>query len=196
MNTFTAWASRTRARARRTDRPAASPRADARGRRPRRPSLRVPRSRAFLPHRHDAAHRARDGALHVQEVTLGVHLVHGQPDLRALPGTHVARHPLALDHARRIGARSDRARLPVPRVAVRVRPAVERVAVDDTLEAPALADAGDLHLLAFLELLHGHDAARLRRLAREGELAQHPRRRAQARFRGVTLLRLGSALRL
>src|SRR4029077_7121222 len=93
-------------------------------------------------------------------------------------------------------ARADRAGLPVPRVAVRAGAPVEAVAMHHALEAAALADAGDLHLLAGGEGLDGDDAAGLRRLAAQGEFAQHARRVLDARLRGVHALRLRGALGL
>src|SRR6267143_433391 len=87
-------------------------------------------------------------AAHEQEVALGVHSDHDQPELGEVPRSHVARHPLALDDPRWVGTGGDGARLAVPRVAVGLRPAVEVVAVDDALEAPALGDAADLHTVA------------------------------------------------
>src|SRR5256885_9328230 len=55
---------------------------------------------------------------------------HPEAELGEAACAHVARHPLALDDARRVGARGDRARLAVPRVAVRLGPAAEVMAVD------------------------------------------------------------------
>src|SRR5258705_3720259 len=103
---------------------------------------------SLLGHGDDPVPGAGNGAAHEQEVALGVHLDHGEPQLGVPLGAHVPRHPLALDDARRVGARADRARLPVPRVAMARRTAAEAVAVDDALEATALGGAGDLDPLA------------------------------------------------
>src|SRR6185295_13755292 len=72
---------------------------------------------SLLGHGDDPVPGARNGAADEQEVALGVDLDHGEPELGVARGPHVARHPLALDDARRVGARADRARLPVPWVA-------------------------------------------------------------------------------
>src|SRR5919107_2503131 len=86
----------------------------------------------------DAVLGAWNGAADEQEIALGVHLDHRESELGVPLGAHVPGHPLALDDARRVGARADRARLPVPCVAVRGRSATEAVAVDHALEAAAL----------------------------------------------------------
>src|SRR5690606_5843413 len=64
--------------------------------------------------------------------------------------------------ARRIRAGADRARVAVARVAVRSRAATKAVAMDDTLEAPALRGPGHLDEFALGEHLDGHQRTRLR----------------------------------
>ena len=66
-------------------------------------------------------------------------------------GAVVARHLLAFDDARWIGAGTDRARAAMLRVAVRVRSTTEAPALDDALEAAALCRARDLHDVTDLE---------------------------------------------
>src|SRR6185437_6146618 len=69
---------------------------------------------------------------------------------------HPAGHPDALEDARRIRARADRARLADVVRAVRDRAAAEVVPLDRSLEALADPDPGDLDLVARLEDLDGH----------------------------------------
>src|SRR3954453_22354505 len=109
---------------------------------------------SLLGHGDDPVPGTGNGAADEQEGALGVHLDHGEPQLGMALGAHVARHPLALDDAGRVGARADRARLPVPRVAVARRPAAEPVAVDDALEAAAFRGPGDLDPLTGGEDVH------------------------------------------
>src|SRR4029079_474890 len=73
----------------------------------------------------------------------------------------VARHALALDDARRVGARSDRARTTVLRVAVRIRTTACFVALHDALEAAALRGPGDFDRLANREHVDLHDVANI-----------------------------------
>src|SRR6266508_4654246 len=75
-----------------------------------------------------AVHRARHRAPHEQQIALGVHLHDAEPQLGEVARAHVARHPLPLDDARGIGARRDRAGLPLPGVPMRLRSAVEVMA--------------------------------------------------------------------
>ena len=99
-------------------------------------------------------------------------------------------HLLALDHARRIRARSDGTGTTVLRVAVRVRTAMEAIALHDALEAATLRGAGDLDHLARREDADVDDFAHLVRrdfrvLARrvvETEAAEHGRRRSRPAF--------------
>src|SRR5438445_213733 len=102
-------------------------------------------------HLHDPVLRARDGALHEQEVLLGVDLEHGQPELRNALATHAAGHLDALPDARRRRRRADRARLADVVRAVRPGAGAEVVALDRALEALADPDPGDLDLVARLE---------------------------------------------
>ena len=95
---------------------------------------------------HDAAGRTGDRAADVDQVALRVDFLDAEVRLRVTRVAVVARHLLALDDARRIGARSDGARTAVLRVAVRVRTAADAVALHDALEATTLRRAGDLHL--------------------------------------------------
>src|SRR4051812_46727730 len=111
---------------------------------------------SLLGHGDDPVPGTRNGAAYEQEIALRIHLHHGEPELGMPLGPHVAGHPLAFDDARRVGARADRARLPVPRVAVRGRSAAEAMAVHHALEAPALGGAGDLDPLAGGEDVHLH----------------------------------------
>src|SRR5262249_41146056 len=102
---------------------------------------------ALLPNRHVAVGRPRYGAAHEQQVAIGIHADDRQAQLGEVAVAHVARHPLALDDARRIGPRSDRARLAVTRVAVGRRSSTEMIPVHDPLEPFALRDTRDLHPL-------------------------------------------------
>src|ERR671910_3818593 len=95
--------------------------------------------------RHDSVLGARDGASYEQKVPLRVYFDDTEAQLGVPFRTHVTGHPLALDDARRIGARADRARLPVPRVAVRRGTTAETIAVHHALESSALSGPGDLH---------------------------------------------------
>src|SRR2546427_9149155 len=89
----------------------------------------------------EPVHRTGHRAAHEQEIPLGVDPHDAQADLGEVAGAHVPGHPLAFDDARRVGTRSDRPRLTVPGIAVRLGAAVEVVAVHDTLEAAALGHA-------------------------------------------------------
>src|SRR5262249_48103805 len=122
----------------------------------------------------------------------------------------VTRHTLALDDARRVGARSDGAGTTVLRVAVRVGTAAGLVALDDALEAAALRRAGDLDRVADGEHVDLHEVAdvvrrdldlRVARLV-EPNAAQHRGRIVEARllpvpdFRQVRAATLRRALAL
>src|SRR5712664_1843232 len=98
-----------------------------------------------------AVHRARHGAAHEQEIALRVDPHDAQTDLGGVALPNEPRQALAFDDARRVGARSDRSRLAVPRVAVGLGAAVEVMAVDDALETAALRHAADFHAIAFGE---------------------------------------------
>src|SRR2546426_6854956 len=93
---------------------------------------------SLLADREEAVHRPRHRAPHEQKIPLRVHLHDPQAQLGEAPRAHVARHALALDDARRVGAGGDRARLAVARVTVRLRPAREVMAVHHALEAAPL----------------------------------------------------------
>src|SRR6185503_1104403 len=150
---------------------------------------------SLLGHGDDPVLGTGNGAPDEQEVALGVHLDHGEPQLGVALGAHVPRHPLALDDAGRIGAGADGARLAVARVAVGRRTAAEAVAVDDALEAAALGGTGDLDPLAGGEDVDLDLGTRRRRLAAEAEDPKHLRRRVEPRLLGVAQLRLGGPLR-
>src|SRR5437667_11352316 len=96
-------------------------------------------------------HRSRHRAAHEQEIALGVDPHDAQADLGKVARAHVPGHALALDDARRVGARRDRARLAVPRVAVGLGAAVEVMAVHDALKAAAFRQAAYLRAIAFCE---------------------------------------------
>src|SRR3984957_20446571 len=135
------------------------------------------------------SHRAAD----VDEMALRVDLLDPEMSLRVLLVAVVTGHLLALDHARRVGARSDRTGPAVLRVTVRVRSAAKRPALDDALEPAALRRARHLHLVA-----HGEDPdidgrpdgerrhfGGLRTII-QPDRAQHGRRRIESRLLGVT----------
>src|SRR5260221_14776290 len=82
----------------------------------------------------EAVHRTRHRAPHEQEIALGVDLHDAQADLGEVAGAHVPGHALALDDARRVGTRSDRPRLAVACIAVRLGTAVEVMAGHYSLE--------------------------------------------------------------
>src|SRR5205814_5684524 len=113
-----------------------------------------------------------------QQVLAGAHVDHGQPALGHALGAHVARAADALEHPRGSGARADRARRADVVRAVARGAAAELVALDRALEALALADAGDLDLLAGLERRGGHRLAdgQLARLVAELGEVLHRRR--------------------
>src|SRR4051812_43671410 len=102
---------------------------------------------SLLGHDNDAVLGSGNGAADEEEIPLRVYAHHPKPDLRVTLGAHVARHPLALDHSRRVGAWADRARLPVAGIAVRGRTTAEMVAVHHALEPASLGGAGDLDQL-------------------------------------------------
>src|SRR5439155_904095 len=127
------------------------------------------------------------------------HLHDPQAELGEAPRAHMARHALALDDARRVGAGRDRARLAVARVAVRLRPARDVVAVHHALAAAPLRHARDLYSLARLEDRDGDRLARLgrlRSLTGQGEGVEHAGRDLEARPLHVAQQRARGALRL
>src|SRR5947209_8040371 len=99
----------------------------------------------LLPDDHDAAGLPGDRTADVDQIALHVELLDAEIGLRVALVAIVARHGLALDDARRIGAGSDGAGTTVLRVAVRVRTTARLVALDDALEPAALRRARDLH---------------------------------------------------
>src|SRR5207245_3631213 len=111
---------------------------------------------SLLADREEPVHRTRHRAAHEQEIPLGVYLHDPQAQLGEAPRAHMARHALSLDDARGVGARGDRAGLAVARVAVRLRPTPEVMAVHHALEAAPLRHPRDLHPLARLEDVDGH----------------------------------------
>src|SRR5262245_20134372 len=121
----------------------------------------------MLPDLEQAVLRARDGALHEQEVALDIDRVNREPDLGDAARAHVSGHANTLEDARRRRRRADRAGLADVVRAVRLRTALEVVALDRALEALADRDAGNLDLVAGIEDLDG-DVLTLDRL---GEVA-------------------------
>src|ERR1043166_7593003 len=99
----------------------------------------------------EAVRRAGDRTPDEQNVLLGVHT----GDHEILDGerlaAHATRQPLALDDARRIGRRADRARLATHRRAVRRRAGREAVALEHARESATLRHALDVDVLALLE---------------------------------------------
>src|SRR5439155_7136164 len=144
----------------------------------------------------ETVHRTRHRAAHEQEIALGVDLHDAQADLGEVTGAHMSRHPLALDAARRIGARRDRPRLAVARIAVRLGTAMEVMAVHDALKAAALGDAAHLDAIACREDRDSHGGAGRRRLAADREAADDARRGLDAALLRVARERLGCARRL
>src|SRR5262245_23530040 len=133
---------------------------------------------APLENEDEAVRRTGDRAPDEQHVLLGVdagdHEVLGRQRLAA----HAARQALALDDARRVRGRADRARLAAHRGAVRGVTALEPVTLDDAREAATLRRALDVHVLALLEH-RGVErlAERVGRDVGDAELAQVTRRR-------------------
>src|SRR5258705_8775546 len=132
---------------------------------------------SLLANRDEAVHRSRHRSAHKQQIPLGVDPDDPQAELGEVAGAHMPGHALAFDDARGIRAGSDRARLAVTRVAVRLRTAGEVMAVHDALKAAALRDAADLHAIAFGEDGHRDRGTGRGRLARDVEAADDARRR-------------------
>src|SRR3989440_2993670 len=155
---------------------------------------------SLFAHRDEPVERARHRATHEQQVALGIDPHHTEAELRKAPGPHVPGHPLSFDDSRRVGSRSDRPGLAVPRVAVGLGAAAEVMAVHHALEAAALGDAGDLHAVALREDRHRHVLARLwdppLALRDQHEAPQHLRRRLEAGLLHVAGQGFGGALRL
>src|SRR3954466_10691023 len=116
---------------------------------------------AIGPHLHDPVARPGDRAADEQQVVVHADVDDGQAALGDALGAHVARAADALEHSRGRGARADRARRAHVVRAVADRAAGELVALDRALEALALADAGDLDLLAGRKRLGGDGVADL-----------------------------------
>src|SRR2546427_7247020 len=119
----------------------------------------------LLAHGQEAVHRPGDRAPDEQQVARRIDLAHPEAHLREAARAHVAGHALALDDARRIGARGDGAGLAVPGIAVRLRTAGEVMAMHHALEPAPLRDAGDLDAIAGREDRHRDGLPRLGRLA-------------------------------
>src|SRR5690606_10210144 len=99
-----------------------------------------------------SARCARYGTLDGDQSAFGVNLHYFQVLLGAVHRAHVTRHLLAREHATRRLALADGTRRAVrQRVAVRGIAHAEVVALDRALEALALADAGNVDLLADFE---------------------------------------------
>src|SRR3954454_7250871 len=99
-------------------------------------------------HLHRGALRARHRAAQHDQVVAGADLDDREALLRHALVTHLARQAHALEHARWRGRGADRARRAHVVGAVRLRAGVEVVALDAALEALALRDPRDLHLVA------------------------------------------------
>src|SRR6266542_3922026 len=82
-------------------------------------------SLCLLLHEYDAVRRTGHRPADVDQIALGIDTLDPKMSLRMPLVAVLARHLLALDHARRIGAWADRARAAMLRVAVSVRTAVE-----------------------------------------------------------------------
>src|SRR2546422_10281106 len=141
---------------------------------------------SLLAHREEPVHRARPSATQNQQVPPVVHFLDAESQLGEVARPHVPGHALPLDDARRIGTRGDRARLPVPGIAVRLGAATEVIPVHHALEAPTLGHPRDLDAVPGGEDCHGHGFAGLWCLSRNGETLQHARRGLQAGLLHVT----------
>src|SRR5438270_12754390 len=105
---------------------------------------------------HDAAARTGYSATHKQQVLISHHLDHGQAPLRDPPASHPAGTAQAFKHARGGRRGPDRTRSPDVVGTVRLRPALEVVALDRALEALTLGYARDLYVIAGRERVHSH----------------------------------------
>src|SRR5215469_3354598 len=134
-----------------------------------------------------------DCAADVEKVTLGIDALDTQMRLRMLLRAVVPRHALPLDDARRIRSRPDRTGPAVLRVAVRVRPSAEAVALHHALEPAAFRRAGDLDGITDGEDADIHMVAHLvrrnlgigTRSVVETHAAQHARRHLEPGLGGV-----------
>src|SRR5436305_3571216 len=102
---------------------------------------------AIAAHLHGPALRPGDSSAHEQQILLGEHLDNGEATLGDPAAAHPARTTDALEHTRRRGRGADRARRPDVVRAVRLRAALEVVALDRALKALALRGAGHLDLV-------------------------------------------------
>src|SRR3954453_16639407 len=150
---------------------------------------------AIGPHLHDPVARPGGRAADEQQVVVHADVDDGQAALGDALGAHVARAANALEHARGRGARADRARRAHVVRAVARGPAAELVALDRALEALALADAGDLDLLAGRERVGGDGVAALELAGPVAELGEVLRRR-RVGLAQVAELGLGQVLLL
>src|SRR3954470_17889596 len=148
---------------------------------------------AIAAHLHHAVARPGDRAADHQQVIAGVDAHDLEPLLRDALVAHLARAADALEHARGVGGRADRARRAHVVRAVADGAAGEVVALDGALEALALRDAGDLHLLAGFERLDRDGLAhgQLAGLVAELDEVLHRRR---VGFAQVAELALGQVL--
>src|SRR5258708_14783926 len=89
---------------------------------------------SLLPDDDDAALRTGNRAADIDQIAFEIDLLHPETDLRVTLGAEMARHLLALDDARWIGAGSDRSRTTMLRVAVRIRTAGKVPALHDALK--------------------------------------------------------------
>src|SRR5690606_6278682 len=138
--------------------------------------------------------RSRNGTTDVDQVAFGVHALDAQIAHGLLCRAHLTRHLLALDHARRVRARPERARIALLRVTVARRPAAEPVTLDHTLEATALRRAGHPDAVALLELIDLQLLTQLVALDRvDAKLAERARRVLQTRTLRMALRRLRCA---
>src|SRR5262249_61648396 len=106
---------------------------------------------APLEYEDEALRRTGDRAPDEQHVLLGVHACDHEVLAGERLAAHAARQPLALDDARRVRGRADRAGFAAHRRAVAGVPALEAVTLDDAREAATLRLALHVHVLALLE---------------------------------------------
>src|SRR5580765_455094 len=130
----------------------------------------------------EAVRRSGDRSPHEDDVLLAIHTGDHEILDRERLAAHAARQALALDDARRVGRRTDRARLATHRRAVRRRAGGEPVALDHAREAAALGRAEDVDVLALLEYRRHVEclAERVGGHIAEAELAQVPGHRQVA----------------
>src|SRR5262249_16194946 len=136
---------------------------------------------APLEYEDEAVRRTGDRSPDEQHVLLGVHAC----DHEVLGGerlaAHATRQALALDDARGVGGRTDRARLASHRRTVPGVAALEAMAFDDAGEAAPLRDPLHVHVLALLEHRRVQRLPeRVRGDVRDPELLEMARRRQVA----------------